>query len=211
MKKALVIGLLGVAVAACQTQVPPQVLQGWQSRTLYTCCNMHYEGASISDANYNVGALLPFGSPAAVQKMTGNSITFRTGTTDLTVVHSYGTAQESADQYFNRILVPTDPHTVFASYPKDVQSAIQNGRVEVGMTKEQVIMSLGYPPTHRTASTDLNTWVYWNNRWVTYHVVFGDDGKVVSFVGNAPTSNQPIVAPKPTPAPARPARRGKSK
>ena len=214
MRKLVWIALLGIAVASCQRMRPAQPIPAeWQGTTVYTCCNIHYEHPEVTDANYLVGALLPFGTPAQVQKMTSNSVTFRTGATDMTVIQSYGTAQESAQQYFNKILVPNDPHAVFDTYPTDVQTAIQNGRVEVGMTKPQAIMSLGYPPTHRTASTDLNTWTYWYNRWVTYQVMFGDNGKVVNLVGNAPTSNQPIVEPTPTPKPAaaRPARKGKTK
>jgi hypothetical protein len=69
------------------------------------------------------------------------------------------------------------------------------------MTKPQVIMSLGYPPTHRTASIDMNTWTYWTNRWITYQVQFGEDGKVSMLVGNAPTHNEPIVEPTPIPSP----------
>lgn len=210
MKKTLAIGWLAIALAACHPPVAPQVLQEWQTRTLFTCCNIYYGRPEVSDANYHAGSVLPFGSPAAVQKMTSDSLTFGSGATTLTLVHSYGRNQENGQQYFSKILVPTDPHTVFATYPRDVQSAIENGRVEVGMTKEQVLMSLGYPPTHRTASTDLNTWMYWFSRAATYQVIFGDTGTVASVVGNAPTSNQPIVAPTPTPAP-RPVRRGKTK
>ena len=71
------------------------------------------------------------------------------------------------------------------------------------MTKQQVIMSLGYPPTHRTASTDLNTWTYWYNRWLTYQVhVRRQTARWWDLIGNAPTHNQPIVELKPTPAPA---------
>ena len=209
MRHAVAIGLLAVAVAACHPPVSPEVLRQWQSQTLYTCCNIHYEGKEVSDANYYVGSTLPFGSQATVEKATTDSLTFRAGGTELTLFHSYGRDQESSQQYFGKILVSTDPRAAFATYPKDVQSAIIDGRVEVGMTKPQVIMSLGYPPTHRTASTDLNTWVYWNNRWVTYDVQFGADGKVSGWIGNAPTHNQPIAAPTPARAAAPSKRKGK--
>lgn len=210
-KLALTIGLSALALTACHQPVPPAVLNQWQGRTLYTCCNIHYEGAAVSDANYSVGATLPFGSPVVVDSMTSNSATFRSGATQITLAHSYGRDQEDAQQYFSRIFVETDPRVVFATYPKQVQDAITDGRVERGMTKPQVIMSLGYPPTHRTASTDLNTWTYWYNRWVTYQVQFGEDGTVSNIVGRpAPTRDEVIAAPTPPPA-ARPARKGKAK
>lgn len=213
LKPALAVGILAVALAACYQPVPPAVLSQWQGRTLYTCCNIRYEGATTSDANYSVGTTLPFGSPVVVESMTSNSATFRAGGTQLTLAHSYGRDQEDAQQYFSKIFVETDPHSVFATYPKQVQDAITEGRVERGMTKPQVIMALGYPPTHRTASTDLNTWTYWYNRWVTYQVQFGEDGKVSNIVGRpAPTRDEAIAAPTPTPAAAaRPARKGKAK
>jgi hypothetical protein len=211
MRRAIAASMLAVAMMGCHAAVPPDVLRQWQGRSLYTCCNLHYERNEISDANYFVGTMLPFGSPAAVQTMTSDTVTFRSGTTDLTLVHSYGRNEESSQQYFAKILVESDPHLRFAAFPKDVQSAITDGRVERGMTKEQVIMSLGYPPTHRTASTNLNTWTYWYNRWVTYNVSFDESGKVTNIVGTAPTNNQPIV--EPTPVPAAPVHkiRGKSK
>jgi hypothetical protein len=207
MKRAAVITAFAL-LAGCRAAAPPAVMTEWQGRTLYTCCNVHYEGASINDANYTVGSTLPFGSPVTVVAMTTDSITFQSGPTKLTLRHSYGAAQETAQQYFNKILVDTDPHLRCATFPKMVQSAIEDGRVERGMTKEQVIMSLGYPPTHRTASTDLSTWTYWYNRWVTFEVMFDTNGVVTNTVGNAPTRNEPIQVPTPTPLPAK---RGKKR
>lgn len=190
---------LGLTTAGCQQAVSPNALSEWQGRSLYTCCNIYYENSDVVDANYHVGQTLPFGSPVQIVKMTNDSATFRSGATELTLRQSYGTAEESSRQYFAKVFVDTDPHTRFATFPSQVRSAITDGRVEIGMTKEQVILSLGYPATHRTKSTDLDTWVYWRNRWLSYHVEFGPDGKVVKFVGNAPTNGETIAA---SPAPA---------
>jgi len=199
-----------LGLAACHPPVSPEVLKQYQERQLYTCCNIYYESAEVADANYHTGSTLPFGSPVVVEKMTSDSVTFASGVTKLTLGHTYGQAQESISQYVDKILVPADPHLRFSAFPKAVQSVIQDGRIEIGMTKEQVLMSLGYPPTHRTQSTDLNTWVYWYNRWATYNVIFNDQGVVQSIVGRAPSSNVPIVAPTPAPT-ATPAKRGKRK
>jgi hypothetical protein len=45
---------------------------------------------------------------------------------------------------------------------------------------------------------------------VAIQVMFGGNGKVITLVGNAPTSNQPIVEPTPKRA-ARSARKGRTK
>jgi hypothetical protein len=51
---------------------------------------------------------------------------------------------------------------------------IEEGLVEVGMTRAGVLVALGYPPEHRTPSLTDATWTYW-----------GDPGRVlVSFGGD---------------------------
>ena len=81
------------------------------------------------------------------------------------------------------------------------------------MTRDQVILSLGYPPTHRTPSLREREWTYWYNRWVTYKVVFGDSGKVADVVGRpAPTAQMPIANADAPPATAdKAAKHGKQK
>src|ERR1700688_1710972 len=110
MKRAIAIGLVGFGLAACHPPVSPEVLRQWQSRTLYTCCNIHYEGDTTSDANYSVGWTRPCGSVATVEKMTSDSATFRAGGTVLALAHTYGRDQESSPKYFSKILVDSDPH-----------------------------------------------------------------------------------------------------
>jgi len=209
MRRMAVVGVV-VLVAACKQPAPPGLLQEYQSRSLMTCCNIHYEGDEVNDANYFVGATIPAGTPVQVQSMTGNSITFTADAKKLTLVHSYGKDQESLQQYVNKILVPDDPKARLAKFPRSAQQAIHDGRVEKGMTRDEVIMSLGYPPTHRTASTTSNEWTYWYNHWVTYKVQFDDKGIVSNVIGRpAPTQDQPIQ-PDPTPVP-KPAAHGKGK
>jgi len=196
-------------IGRLQKALSPELLREYQSKTLYTCCNIHYEHEGVSDANYYVGATVPFASPVRVEGAGRGSITFTAGAQKLTLSHAYGTEQESFQQYVDKILVPDDPTPKVANFPEAVQRAIRESRVEVGMTKEQVLVSLGYPPTHRTASTTQNEWTYWYNRWVTYRVVFDEAGRVSNIVGSpAPTRNQPIEpeekpAAKPVPGPAR--------
>jgi hypothetical protein len=51
------------------------------------------------------------------------------------------------------------------------------GQVEAGMSKEAVILALGYPPSHKTPSLEGDAWTYWRNRFVTFVVEF-ENGKV---------------------------------
>jgi hypothetical protein len=60
------------------------------------------------------------------------------------------------------------------------QEGIKTGKAMVGMTKQGVMVALGYPATSKTPSTDLNTWVYWKTRLNTLTVNFSPDGLVES-------------------------------
>jgi hypothetical protein len=54
-------------------------------------------------------------------------------------------------------------------------AAIEQGTVEPGMTRADVLMALNYPPASRTPSLDASEWHYWHNRWKEYVVVFDGD------------------------------------
>jgi len=206
MKRLLVV-VAAVAAVGCH-RTSPELMQAYQGRSLMTCCNIHAEGEDINDANYYVGSLVPAGTPVQVQSVSNDSITFTAAGRKLTLHHQYGAAQESMRQYIDKVLVADDPRARIAGYQPAVQDAIRDGRVERGMTRDQVILALGYPATHRTPSIEGSDWLYWYNRWVTYRVVFGADGKVSDVVGRpAPTHDQPIPeAPPPSKAaPKKPA------
>ncbi len=59
---------------------------------------------------------------------------------------------------------------------------ILNGAVAMGMTKNSVILSRGYPPFHMTKGIEADTWKYWRNRFMTALVTF-TDGKVSKIDG----------------------------
>jgi len=186
---------VGLAMAGCRQPAgpAPEVSQQLQGRELRTCCNLHYENEDISDANYWVGKTIPAGTPVTIQKVTKDSVTFSAGDSRVTLTHQYGTKEETMSQYLGKVLVAEDPRTRIARYRPAVQRAIEHSKVERGMSREQVLASLGYPPTHRTPSTNDREWTYWYNRWVTYKVVFDDAGKVADVVGRpAPTAEAPI-------------------
>ena len=57
---------------------------------------------------------------------------------------------------------------------KDLARAVSQGTLRLGMTKEQVIMTRGYPPRHKTPSIENDQWIYWSSRFVQLTLVFQD-------------------------------------
>jgi hypothetical protein len=57
----------------------------------------------------------------------------------------------------------------------DMQANIKAGEVKLGMTREQVIITRGWPPAHKTSSLAANKWKYWSSRFVTVTYEFEKD------------------------------------
>ena len=72
---------------------------------------------------------------------------------------------------------PTD----LSPFSESERRHILAGTVDVGMSKDAVILALGHPPKHKTPSLDANQWRYWQNRFNTFVVEF-DGGKVSQIV-----------------------------
>jgi hypothetical protein len=186
--------LAAMMLGGCRQPPPSEALKRLENRDLYTCCNIHFEGDEITDANYFVGARLPPGTPVRIEKVDSDSVTFVAGEVRLTLTHQFGKNEESMQQYVDKILVGVDPRPKIESLPPPVRRAIDVGKVERGMTRDQVLASLGYPPTHRTPWLRERTWTYWYSRWLTYQVVFDESGKVADVIGRpAPTAEVPIA------------------
>ncbi len=186
----ILVGVMGVL--GCKG---PTVSSPLTNEYRYTCCNLHYEKNEISDVNYQVGNLIPFGTRVQILEVRRNSVRFApVGHPPITYEFKYGKEAQSFEQALDHLFVSTDPHAklerVAAPARKgkgkgaavtptgDVRKAIDGGYVEPGMTKDQVLMALGYPPGHRTPSLDTSVWTYWQNRWHSFAVYFDGDAVV---------------------------------
>lgn len=130
-------------------------------RTGYACCNLHHEDDWINDGNYAELPMIAAGTPARVTGYGRNYASVDLAGKPMRLGHDYGRDQETLQQFVDKIVVPTDPRARLAGYPASVQAAIREGKVSVGMTKEQVIMALGYPMTSENPPLDANLWRYW--------------------------------------------------
>lgn len=80
------------------------------------------------------------------------------------------------DEYVNVITSPQP--TSLDNLSAIDREGIQEGRALPGMTKEGVRIALGYPAAHKTYSLESNLWVYWENRWDYFAVMFDENDKV---------------------------------
>ncbi|QLQ25591.1 MAG: hypothetical protein HZT41_12605 [Dechloromonas sp.] len=198
---ALAIGglLVGCKVSDTKPDEPePALLSG------HTCCNFHYEGDWINDGNYAQLPMIPAGSPIRVKSygryrahVDIDGKPFRLGL-------DYGRNSETTEKWVAKLVTQADPRVRLASYPPNVREAILAGKIMLGMSKEQVIMSLGYPITDENPRLDAPFWKYWWSSFGRYDVYWSGDH--VSKVDAHPETLMHVLAPghaTAAPAPAK--------
>lgn len=169
---ALLASLMGSFAAAAQTNG-------------YTCCNFHYDGDWISDANWSSLPKIPAGTPVRIVEYGDNRVSVDIGGRRMFLGLDYG-RKLGLRAWTQMMVVADDPKKRIAAWPAAVRETIESGKVAVGMTREQVIVSLGYPPAHATPSTESPQWKYWHTTHGTYLVVWDADGRVKDVAAAPP-------------------------
>lgn len=165
----------------------------------YTCCNFHNDGNRISDANWIIYPTIPAGTAARVLGYGEHQVSVEIGGRAMVLGLDYG-RQQNLREWAQRMIVPRNPKERIAAWPPAAREAIDAGRIALGMTKEQVIVAVGYPPAHATPSMDAPRWKYWFDTHGTYEVVWDDAGRVTN-VAAAPPIRFRMLAAEPVEGP----------
>lgn len=189
-------GLIAVAavlaLGACkttETTLASPLQQG------YTCCNLRYDGDWISDSNYANLPMIPAGTPIKVLSYGRDRAHVDLGGKPFRLGHDYGRAEESTERWVSKIVVSADPKPQLAAYPRQIQAAIRAGQVMKGMTREQVIMSVGYPLTSENRSLDAPVWRLWWSSFGEYQVEWDKQGRVKDITGHPETLKMMVYKP----------------
>lgn len=159
----------------------------------FTCCNLHYNGDWISDTNATTLPMIPAGTPIVLESFGFNRAKVLIDRRQMRIGHDYGRKQETKEQYVAKLIVNDDPKNKIKTYPQRIQDVIAAGKVCKGMTREQVIISLGYPRTDATQSLSATEWKYWTASWNEYLVIWGQDGLVVDITGPTEVLEQLVM------------------
>jgi len=155
----------------------------------FACCVLHYSRDWINDGNYAELPMIPAGTPIEVLSYGSNRAYIKVDGKPMRLGHDYGRDQESLDAWVGKIVVNEDPRPRIATYPPPVQAAIREGKVLVGMTREQAIASIGYPLTSENVSLDAPMWRIWRSSHGEYDLNFGADGRIKSISGDDSVTN----------------------
>jgi len=181
----ILTAVTGLILAGCETMpaqapAPTAVLSG------YTCCNLHYEGDWISDANWSSQPMIPAGASIQVVEYGRYRIMAEVDGRKMRFGLDYGRAQP-LEAWAQKLVVREDPRQKIARWPAPVREAVRAGKVAIGMNKEEVIVSLGYPPAHETPSLEKPQWKYWHTSFGSYLVVWDGAGRVKDVIADPQT------------------------
>jgi hypothetical protein len=151
----------------------------------YLCCNMRTDGSWISDINYaeNGKTVIPVGTPVKVTGLGRQRVYIEVNGKKQAIGNDYS-RDLSLDVFAKRYIVAENPSDKLAQYPKPIQDAITSMRVIKGMSREQVLMSVGYPVSSENPNLNSNIWHFWLTSFAEFRVKFDDRGLVTDIDGD---------------------------
>jgi hypothetical protein len=142
---------------------------------------MHSDGAAISDINIGDSDthVIAVGTPLRVTGYSKHRVKVVVENKNQALVNEYS-RDIAIEEFAKRYIVPDDPAIKIKDFPKNIQYAIAAGHLVKGMTREQVIMSLGYPISSENPNLNSKTWLYWLTEKVEFRILFDDQDRVAS-------------------------------
>lgn len=171
--------ILLVLSFAMATQAMVVEASDMEGKTLYTQVNMHsLKGKVVTWVNYGVDAFIPVNTEVELLSDGGwSGVKFRLKDSGVTLkLKNHRNSGVTDEEWISKHL---GTHKVnINKFSKMERSAIESGEVKVGMSKDAVIVSRGYPPAHKTPSLKSSSWLYWTTKWNKKQVKFDSNGKV---------------------------------
>jgi hypothetical protein len=165
-------------LSGCATPIQPPIVG-------YTCCNLRPVDGWVSSHNVQGGALLPAGEPVKLDAIKKRYYVYGTaGGTDIGLRDDNAKNEADTLAWVRTIVVSGDPRAKLATWPAEIRTAVQTAKVMVGMSREQVLMSLGYPAKADTPDLASPTWRYWtalDDTTVDLH--FDEAGRLIKVSG----------------------------
>lgn len=146
-------------------------------KTYYLRHNLMYERDTWDATNYWRGSLLPINTKVAVGAIGKNSMLIKWDGGSLTIENSKYTKKNMAA--LAKDMLASQPVPI-EKFGEEMAQNISSGTMKKGMTREQIIMTRGHPPAHKTPSITAENakWTYWTSRYATETLVISG-GKLV--------------------------------
>jgi hypothetical protein len=160
----------------------------------FLCCNMRTDGAWISDINYDENAkkMIPVGTPTKVTGYGRYRVKLDIDGKSQAIGNDYSRDLD-LETFAKRFVVADDPKLKIAGYPKNIQNAINSARLVKGMSREQVMMSVGVPVSSENHNLDDKTWRFWLTSFSEFRCKFDDHGRLVDVEGDGDVRSKVLI------------------
>ncbi len=157
----------------------------------YLCCNMRTDGAWISDINYaeNGKRVIAAGTPVTITGYGRYRVNTSMAGQRQDIGNDYSRDLD-LETFAKRYVVATDPKAALAKASPRVRKAVETQRLVKGMTREQVLMSVGWPVSSENPHIDSKIWRFWLSSFEEFQVKFDNAGKVIAIEGDAMVRNR---------------------
>jgi hypothetical protein len=161
----------------------------------FACCDLHYNKNWINDYNYAELPLIPAGTPVEVINYGRYRANLKIEGKPIVLGQEYGRDAETLDQYVKKYIVNEDPKPRIQAYPAAVQEAIRQGKVMIGMSREQVIVAVGHPMPSENVSMNAPAWRMWRTSGAEYRLYFGADGRLTKVSVDGESEDKIVYTP----------------
>ena len=157
----------------------------------FLCCNMRTDGSWISDINYdeNGKRLIPVGTPVKVTGYGRYRVKIEIDGRKQEIGNDYS-RDLPLEAFAKRYIVADNPAARITNFPPKVQQAIASARLTKGMTREQVLMSVGYPVSSENHNLDAKIWRFWLGSFQEFHVKFDDADQLIDVEADVDTAER---------------------
>ncbi len=177
--KTFILLIFIVISSSCGGKKPISDPMLGSTEPLFTMVNMRFDENrnSISSIGYQKFRLLSVCTPVILNAVFQRSFEFTLKDTGRRIHYDLNKrTQLPVQAHLNRLIGPQCPAT--ESLSENDQQGIKEGKALNGMTREGVLIAVGYPPEHRTGNLDNTTWTYWNSTFGSFALRFDNNGLV---------------------------------
>jgi len=156
-----VIGLMGLGLGGCggASVSPEHAKQVAEHAQMHTQVAMFGQGSSITTLNYTLGFPIPVNSVVFYEDVNSKQLAFMYNQKRYYLRNAPRYSKTNMDQMLDRYFAPNKVD--LSKFTKKEQTLIKAAKIEIGMSKEAVVLAYGFPPVHTTPSLDLDAWKYW--------------------------------------------------
>ncbi len=160
----------------------------------FLCCNLRTDGSWISDSNYAESGkrVIPAGTPVKITGYGRQRVNIQVDGKSQSIGNDYS-RDLNLEAFAKRYVVTEDPKPKIAAAPAKMREAIQSQRLMPGMTREQVLQSVGYPISSENPNLDARTWRMWLSSFAEFQVIFDERGRVKEVTTDPQTRNLVVM------------------